>query len=145
MNWQKAAIEDLRKYQAQKESLANMKLRIAALVEKYRAIKCVSTDSTPVQGGASRIEDRMLDNIVERQRLAHTYRATEKLVKLVERGLAGLDNRERLVLDRFYINRPSGHVEELMEELNVEQARVYQIKNDALYKFTVRSYGLIDY
>jgi len=145
MNWQKSAMEDLRKYNAQKESLDNARERIGALKYRFESVRCSSSDSTPVQGGASRIEDKMLDNIVERQRLTYTYHATKKLVALVERGLSGLDERERKVLDAFYINREYGHVENLYEELHVEKSRVYQIKNDALYKFTISSYGLIDY
>lgn len=145
MNWQKAAIEDLRKYQAQKASLNNILGRARALKETYLSIKCVMSDSTPVIGGSSRIEDNMLDNIVERKRLEHTYKAAAQLVNLVERGLAGLSDRERLVLERFYVSRNRGHVEDLMEELHFEQRRVYQIKDDALYKFTIYMYGLIDY
>jgi hypothetical protein len=59
--------------------------------------------------------------------------------------LEGLDDRERLVLERFYIQRTRGHVERLMDELHFEKSRVYQCKDEALYKFTISMYGLIDY
>lgn len=145
MNWRAAAIEDLKKYHMQKESLENIPERILALEEKYQSIKSALSDSTPVQGGMSRIEDRMLDNIVERKRLKHTYRATERLVALIERGLSGLNDRERLVLDRFYVRPIKGHVSRLMDELGYEQSQVYRVKDDALYRFTVCMYGIIDY
>ena len=145
MNWQKAAIEDLKKYPMQKDSLENVKKRIGALKEKYQSIKCTLSDTTPVMGGSSRIEDHMLDNIVERKRLEHTYRATARLVELVERGLSGLDERERLVLERFYVQKNRNHVERLMEEMHFEKTRVYEFKDDALYKFTISMYGIIDY
>jgi ArpU family phage transcriptional regulator len=98
-----------------------------------------------VQGGGSRIEDRMLSNIVERERLAHTYRAAKRLVELTERGLDGLDERERLVLERFYITPAKNAVPRLSEELFVEKSQVYRIKDDALYKFTICQYGISDY
>ena len=130
-------MEDLIKYQRQKESLKNISDKVVALKLKYQAIRCANTDSTPVQGGTSRVEDNMLDNIVERQRLEYTYKATKRLVELVERGLAGLSDSERLVLSMFYINRPSGHIEVLMNKLNLERTRVYELKDKALYRFTM--------
>lgn len=145
MNWQNAAIEDLKKYMQMKESLTNVQERIAALEAKYMSVKSAATDSTPVKGGGNKMEDKLIDNIVERQRLGYALEATSKLVGLIERGLQGLDERERLVLERFYIFRSSGHVERLMEELNYEQRRIYQLKDQALYRFTVTMYGMLDY
>lgn len=145
MNWKRAAEEDLRKYVAQKQSLINIPQRIEALKVKFTALKGQATNSEPVQGGMSHMEDNMLDNIVERERLDATYRATKRLVQLVERGLLGLDEQERKVLDTFYINRRRNHVERLMDEMHVEQARVYQIKDKALHKFTITMYGLVEY
>lgn len=146
MNWKQEAINDLRSYEAQKQSLNCIKERISALEDSYQAIKCSQTDSIAVQGGgASRIEDRMLDNIVERERLTHTYKATQKLVGLVDQGLAGLTNDERAVLNKFYITRTHGHVETLMEELHLEKTRIYQIKDKAIYNFTISMYGISEY
>jgi hypothetical protein len=145
MNWQNAAIDDLKQYIDMRDSLCNVNERIAALKLKYTGIKSTNMETAPVKGGTSKIEDRLIDNIVERQRLEYTYKATKKLVDIIQRGLDGLDEKERLVLERFYIYRTSGHVERLMEELNYEQRRIYQIKDEALYKFTVKMYGIVDY
>lgn len=145
MNWQKSAIEDLRKHEAQVKSLENIRLRIAALASSFEAIKCGLSDSTPVQGGASRGEERMINNIAERKRLEHTYRATKRLVELVEKGLDGLAPEERRVLELMFIHRERGAVDRLMEEMHLEKTRVYEIKDRALYKFTTSMYGLIDY
>jgi ArpU family phage transcriptional regulator len=146
MDWKKSAIEDLQKYSRRRDSLDNIKTRIAALKEQYASVKCaLGSDSVAVQGGGSRIEDRMLSNIVERERLAHTYRAAKRLVELTERGLDGLDERERLVLERFYITPAKNAVPRLSEELFVEKSQVYRIKDDALYKFTICQYGISDY
>ena len=145
MNWQSAAIDDLKKYIDLRDSLKNISDRISALKLNYTSIKSATIDVVPVKGGSSKIEDRLINNIVERQRLEYTYKATKKLVDIIERGLNGLDEKEKLVLERFFIYRSSGHVERLMEELNYEQRRVYQIKDEALYKFTIKMYGIIDY
>lgn len=146
MDWKKCAMEDLRNYSRRRDSLDNIKSRIAALKEQYASVKCaLGSDTGAVQGGGNRIEDRMLSNIVERERLTHTYRAAKQLVDLTERGLSGLDERERLVLERFYVEPERNAVPRLSDELYVEKSQVYRIKDDALYKFTICQYGLSDY
>lgn len=145
MNWQKEAINDLRQYYARKQSLENMAERKLALEEKFKAIKCAMSDSTPVMGGASRIEDNMLNNIVERQKIDLNTEATSRLVKITERGLSGLNDQQRLVLEKFYMDRYPNHVERLSESLCVEKSQVYRLKDEALYSFTVSMFGLIDY
>ena len=145
MKWSDCAIQDLRKYKYLEASLESIPERMEALRCRLEAIKRATTDKVPVKGGFGRYEDNLLDIIVERERLKYLYRANKILLELIEMGLASLDDTERLVLDRFYIDRPKGHVERLMEELNYEKSRVYEIKNQALYKFTIAMYGIVEY
>ena len=70
MNWQKEAINDLRNYRQRKQSLENMAERRAALEDRFKSIRCVATDADPVQGGSSRMEDSLINNIVERDQSA---------------------------------------------------------------------------
>jgi ArpU family phage transcriptional regulator len=145
MNWKNEAVNDLSTYTRRKESLVNIKQQIEAINMQLTSIRSSASDSGPVMGGVSQYEDRILDNIVKRDRLMLTYRATREIVKLIEKGIAGLDERERLLLDRFYIHRAKGNVEQLMSELDYERSRVYQIKDEALYKFTIVMYGINEY
>jgi len=145
MDWKKVAIEDLRKYEAQKMSLTNMAERIQVLNENYTAIKGSMLSPVPVHGGGTKIEDKLLDNIVERDRLKVTYKATKCLVNMIERGLRALDKNEYEVLYRFFINPTKDHVEQLMSKLQYEKSQIYRIKDAALYKFTTAMYGIIDY
>ena len=145
MNWQKEAVSELRRYRARRQSLDSMAERRAALEDAFRGIRSAAADATPVQGGANRMEDSLINNIVERERLYWTIEATRRLVELTERGLAGLDERQRTVLEKFYIDRPPDHVDWLSEHLCVEKSQVYRVKDEALYQFTVSMFGLIDY
>jgi len=145
MKWSDCAIQDLRKYKHLKASLESIPERMEALRCRFEYIKGAATDKVPVKGGSSRYEDNLLDIIVEKERLKYLYRANKTLLDLIERGLASLDETERLVLDRFYIDRPKNHIKKLMEELNYEKSRVYEIKDQALYKFTIAMYGIVEY
>lgn len=142
MDWKKEAINDLRQYRDLKSSLESLQLKIAALEDKYQAIRCSRTDSVPVQGGASRTEDYMLSNIVERQKLGHIYRANMRMVTAIEKGLEGLPAEERVVLNAMYIDRERDYMDRLCEKLHCERSNVYKIQERAVRRFTERMYGI---
>jgi hypothetical protein len=123
MNWKQEATNDLMNYTRKRESLDNMRQQICALKAQFVSIKGAATDKVPVSGGASQIEDRQLDNIVKRERLVLTYQATKRLVDVIERGLAGLNEQERKVIDRFYVYRTKDYLQRLVDELGYEQAQ----------------------
>ena len=145
MNWKKEAENDLRRYMRRKDSLQNIQDKIASLDDRMQSIRGGMSDATPVQGGDIRAQENLINCIAEKERLVHTRAAVARLVKLVERGLAGLTDQERRVLELFYIQQQAGHVERLMEELHVEQTQIYRIKDAALYKFTVTLYGIVEF
>lgn len=136
---------ELRDYLARKEALEHLRERQAALRLQLQGIRASKSDTTPVMGGGSRVEDGMISRMEELQRLELNYRAAAQLVALTERGLDSLTETQRLVLERFYIYRTPNHVEDLMERLNIERSQVYRIKEEALRQFTVCMYGLTDY
>jgi DNA-directed RNA polymerase sigma subunit (sigma70/sigma32) len=144
VDWKKIAIDDLRRYPHLKESLLHIPKKIEALEEYNQSIKGGMSGSEPVSGGTSTSEDRLISNICERERLGHNYNAVSKLVAMIETALGMLNPTERKVLERFYINRSSGYVERLCDELGYEKSRIYQIKEDALLKYTRTMYGLIE-
>ena len=144
MDWKKCAIEDLRKYNSMKSSLDMMRERIESLNSSFKAIKCSTSDATPVKGGGNMAEDRLINNIVERERLKYNYLATEKLVNLIGKGIKGLDEKDIKILSMFYMDGKYS-VMRMVEELGYEQSQIYRMKDRALYKFTVEMYGITDY
>lgn len=139
--WKFRAIDKLKDYTAQKAALQSLPEEIARLESEAYSIKSATSDGTPVKGGGSGREDRLLSNIVKREEhKAMLHRAT-LAVGVVERGLAVLNREERLILDRFYIHPNRGNVDRLCEELMCEQATVYRRRDKALYHFTVCLYG----
>ena len=95
-------------------------------------------------GGMSRQEEKMLDNISEREKLSSSLKITEDLVKLTEKGLEVLEKRERQVLEGFYFERSENNVERLCEKFHLEKTRLYEIKDIALRKFTIAMYGTVE-
>ena len=143
MNWKAEATRDLKSYPQRKQAVDNLKERIKILEEQFVSLKGVSVGE-PVRGGLSKQEQKWLDNISERERLGFSLKIAEELVRLTEKGLEVLTERERKVLEGFYINPQENHVDLLCEELHFEKTRLYEIKDVALKKFTIAMYGTIE-
>ena len=67
-----------------------------------------------------------------------------RAIDRVNRGLGVLDEREQKILNSFYIHRMPGYIDKLTEELFCEKSTIYRIKDEALYKFTIAMYGVVD-
>lgn len=145
MNWKQFAIEDLKKYNSLKQSLTNIDERIQAVEYRKQAIKSSTISAVPMHGGGTKYEDNLLTAIVEAERLKLNKLEAAKLVELIERGLGALNDTEKKVLAEFYINRRPRHLDRLSEELHVEKSEIYRTKDEALYKFTISMFGLVDY
>jgi DNA-directed RNA polymerase specialized sigma subunit len=143
MNWKSEAIKELKNYSQRKVATDNIKERIKTLEEQYVSLKGVSIGE-PVMGGFSRQEEKMLDNITERENLKFNLLIVEKLNALTEKGLGELTERERLVLEGFYFFECNNHVETLCRKMNVEKSTLYRIKDEALRKFTLSMYGIAE-
>lgn len=145
MKWNKEAVQDLKDYERLEQFIDGYPEQMAALEDDMTAVRGAATDKTPVQGGGSRMEDALINNIAKRERLTLNYAAAEKRYRLIKNALEKLDDRDRLLLDRFFIHRHGNHVDRLCEELHLEQAQVYRLKDQALYKFTLMMYGITEY
>lgn len=144
MNWKASAESDLRTYNYRRQSLESIQERITALKATQDGLRAAASDSEPVKGGTSRHEDKLINCIVEIERLKINYAAANRLVKLTEKGLLGLSEEEMEVLDAFYITGSERCVDVLRERLGYEKSQIYRIRERALYKFTVSCYGIID-
>lgn len=143
MNWKTEAINDLKKYSQRKAAIENLNRRIAALEERFVSLRGMP-DGERVMGGAPKGDEVWLDNICEREKLAFSLKTVEILTELTERGLSSLDERERRVLEGFYIDDMQNHTERLCRELNMEKSTLYRLKDAALERFTRSEYGIVE-
>lgn len=144
MDWKTMAVEKLKDYEAKRQALESIPLQIAEVESAMTSIRSTRADSTPVRGGGSGYEEKMLNCIVQRDELQRCLDRAKLWVGVVERGLGVLTDEERLILDRFYIHPAKGNVDRLCGELFVETTQVYRRKDRALYRFTVALYGGVE-
>ena len=145
MNWQKVSIERLRDYETRKQAIENIPEQIETLELSFTAIRSATSDATAVRGGGGNTrEDALINNIVMRDELKRNLEIVKREIRITEKGLEGLTAEQRNILDKFFIKRMRGHVEELSEELHIEKSRVYSLKDEALKKFTIACYGVVE-
>lgn len=145
MNWRPEAINDLRLYGQRKRFLENVDNQMTYLNNDFTMLKGCVTDSESVDGGTSRSEDHLINNIMRRDKLSTNKRLSIEFVNVVESSLTALSPQHRDILYEFYIERSRGHVERLMDKYHVEQTQVYRLKDEALYNFIILMYGIADF
>ena len=143
MNWKTESTKELKTYSIRKESLKSIKERIKILEAQSVSLKGISTD-TPVMGGMSQQEDKLLNNIVERGNLLESFKVTARYVALTEKGLSVLDERERKIIKGFYFDKTDNNVERMCAEFHLEKTRLYELREIALKKFTIAMYGTVE-
>lgn len=141
MNWLSESISDLRLYGQRKRFLESVDSQLIWLENDFAALKGCATDSEAVEGGASKSEDHLLNNIVKRDKLRQNKELAEKFVQTIERTLYLLPRQQQEILAEFFIDRSKGHIERLMDKMHIEKSRVYELKDEALHNFTILRYG----
>ena len=144
LDWKREAADELRNYQNRKLAITNIAGQINDLRREITSIRSASADGSPVAGGSNGRDDALVNNIVKRERLEEALRLTENRVQRVEHAMNQISERDRCVLQRFYITPCIGGVERLCRELAIEKTTAYRWKDCALRNFTITMYGLTE-
>lgn len=144
MDWKKISIDRLRDYEARKQALESIPEQIKTLEANLTSIRSAQTDGIPIRTGGNRREEILINNIAMREELQNNYDIAKREVEITEKGLDMLTKEQRRILYKFYVSRFPGHVDALCEELCVEKSRVYTLKDEALKKFAVACYGVVE-
>ena len=144
-NWCVHSIQRLRDYEDKQRAVINLTEQIKLLDEKFTAIRSATTDGTPVQGGTdNKREEMLINNISTREELKKNLEIIKHEIAITENGLNALTETELKILTRFYINRSKGYVERLCDELFISKTELYRQKEDALKRFTMVCYGIVE-
>ena len=139
--WRRQAEDDLKNFEACKQSLINIPDQILELEEKLTSIRSQSADSVSVKGGGGSRDEAYLNNIVARDTLKANLEVNRRFVSRVSNALSILNDDEKELLTRFYINREPGAAYNIAYDRKMDHKTIYRWKDDALLKFTTAMYG----
>lgn len=125
MNTKQEAKKELQCYKARKVSAVNLESRMRALDRQLE-----NAD----ESSREELSDR-------RRRFGAQLECVNLWLGAVENALGTLSREEKLTLERFFIDRQPGWLMDLCEELFLEQAAIYKLKDRALRKFALAMYG----
>lgn len=136
MDWKACAVDDLRRYNLLKEGIKNCRERIA-IAKGIAASGRSSLGKNPRR----RTDTKIVDAIVEVERLKQNIKFAESLIRLIDRGLSALTETERKVLKEFYMSSDPANIRKVKELLGYERSSIYRFRDMCLLKFTLAMYG----
>ena len=140
--WKYDVRDKLSDYPRQKNAVETLPDEIRRLQSEYTSLHATIYDDTPVQGGGTPYENRLLHNIILRGDTERQLQRARLAVEFVEAALNTLTEEERHIADVMYIYRQRGAVGRLREELGLEDERsVYKRAEKVLRKLTIAMYG----
>ena len=143
MDFTSIAKDKLNNYLAKKASVVNLAEEIKELEYRRRSIRSATSDGTPVAGGTNKREAMLLNTMAQEEEYKECLHIVSRWIRRVERGLAVLNDEERVLLERFYICPEKGAAERLAMDFGIDVKTVYWRKDRALEKFTRAMCGRI--
>lgn len=137
-------IGELRDYYAKLQSLDSLDEEVRECAERMDGIRSATSDATPVKGGSSGRLEHLINSIANKEVYEDNLEIARRQVRRVEKGLSGLNAKQRRILDLFYMRREYGYIQRLCQEFNESEREVYRDKDDALMRYTLCRYGLTE-
>ena len=139
--WKFKAIDKLRDYPLKAAAIQSLQEELQRLELEATNIRSATADATPVQGGGSAREDKLLSNIIHRDEIKRMIAGAKLACNVVNTSLAALDAAERDLLTNMYI-RISGGAPRIAEMLGLDERSVYKRADKALRRFVIALYGV---
>lgn len=131
LDTEKATIKMLKNWYDQNWKLERGEERIAEINRRMYSYKSIS-DSTPVQGGDSKMEASLCNSIDQKTAALHGIKKAKEYKKDIEECWDRLTNEERYcLLVRFVDDEPNG-IGKIMEKYHISKTEAYNRSNDAL-------------
>lgn len=140
--WKDRVVEKLKELPLQRNAVQSIPLELRRLELERDGIGSSLSGEVAVKH-SGRPGERLLWNVIQREALERNLELAKGYVAFVERGLEGLDDEEREVLERVYVLREPDVVENLREEWGMMEKRsVYKRLDRILYRLTLAMYGV---
>lgn len=138
----KSIIEnDLMKLNKWRFAIVQIESELETLDAEYAAIKATNYDKMPAGSGENLQEEKLVTAIARKDQKEAELKLNKMRVADLERLLEQLTDDERRILERMVINKEKYATDGLAEELGIEIAQIYRIKNKALMHLAQLRHG----
>ena len=144
IDYKKICKRELSRYYEKLLAIDSLQDEIDTLTARMEGIRSPKMDATPVQGGSSTAEERIINAICNRDNLTANHELVKWQVRQMERGLSVLTEQQRRILDVAVMRREYNAVDRLCEELHISRAELYRREDEALRRYTICRYGVTE-
>lgn len=134
--------DKLKKYLYAKDFINHAEVEIEELKAKKESKMVASYGVSPMFGGGSSQEDKILNINAKIEMLEKNISNSKDIVKEVEYGLLGLSDSEREITLKIYGEKQSWNkIDILKNEYHFSKSRLYGIARKGLEHIALRLYG----
>lgn len=144
MDWKILAINDLKQYNELLVARHNLQENIKNLEGDIVALRSALGNTDEISSTNAGNNDKILNNIVMREKLSHNLAAITPLITRIESGLQNLSSDEYLAIRIKYIDCRKNAMDEITRQIGYEKRHAYRILHSALLRFTRSTYGVTD-
>lgn len=142
MDWKRVAIDDLYRYKKNKHAVKQIKEKLDYLEAQATSLKSFTVSPVPIMGDTSRHEDKLINNIAEREKLGKLLKLNIQFINWIENTLLKLTEEEVFLLEVFYMDYSPQSIYIAEKKLNYSRAHIYRLRNAALRTFVLYQYGV---
>ena len=144
IDYKKTCKWELGRYYEKLMAIESLQDEIDMLTDRMEGIRSPKMDATPVQGGSSTAEERIINAICNRDNLTVNHELVKWQVRQMDRGLSILTDQQRRILDVAVMRREYNAIDRLCDELHISRSELYRRMDEAIKRYTICRYGVTE-
>lgn len=142
MDYREQAKELLSRKNSLISAYASIKQELQQLEEQKYVCKTAAANAKESVDGAV-YEDRIINILADMEDCRFRKSIVERELSKIEKGMEGLTEYQKDIINTFFVEPVSGAAEDLMLRWYRERSTVYRDRNRALEQFTRSIYGVL--
>ena len=144
IDYKKTCKWELGRYYEKLMAIDSLQDEIDMLTTRMEGIRSSTMDATPVQGGSSTAEERIINAICNRDNLTVNHELVKWQVRQMARGLSILTDQQRRILEVAVMRREYNAIDRLCDELHISRSELYRRMDEALKRYAICRYGVTE-
>ena len=122
---------------------ASIKSELTSLEQEKDDCKAAIERVRSFGGDVTKYDDRLINLLADLDDCRFRRSVVERELLKIEKGIAGLNDYQKDIIDAFFVEQQPYAVEDLMEKWFKERSTLYRDRNRALESFTRSVYGVL--